>query len=48
MMFLYGLHCVALFLGYCVLICAALLILGAVAGYIQKQGRKGKNDDKKM
>ena len=39
-MFLYGLNCVALFIGYCALAGAALLLVAAVVGYLSDKRRK--------
>ena len=39
MMFLYGLNCVALFVGYCVLFFLAVLLLALIVSYAAKRGR---------
>ena len=40
MMFLYGLNCVALFVGYCVLFFLAVLLLALIVSYAAKRGKK--------
>lgn len=44
MMFLYGLNCVALFVGYCVLFFLAVLLLALIVSYAAKRGKKDKGD----
>lgn len=39
-MFLFGMNCIALFIGYCVLALAAILVLAAVVKYIREKGSK--------
>lgn len=41
MMFLYGMHCVALFIGYCMLICLAIAVVALIIQTISRSG-KGK------
>lgn len=39
MNFIYGLNCVALFLGYCVLICAAILFIALIVSMVRNSGK---------
>ena len=40
MRFLYGLDCVATFIGYCAMLFGAVILIAAAVGYLRKGGKK--------